>query len=373
MIYLDNAATSFPKPKSVIKEVERCLKTYCGNPGRSSHFLSLRAAEEIYSVREKIADFFGSQSSENVVFTYNATYALNLAIKSFLTENCHVITSDFEHNSVIRPIEVAKKKLGVQHSTFTNTGDVEADISPLIRENTRLIVTSISSNVTGERVDLQSISEFASRKGLYLIIDASQAAGHEKINLEKSPCDAFCAPGHKALFGIQGTGFVIFKDGKRREGLVEGGSGNDSINPLMPELLPEGYEAGTLATPSIVSLGRGIEYIQSIGLENIQAKLKFLTESLEEQLSSIEDVIVYPSGLGILSFNVKDLPSNIIAAELDRYGICTRSGLHCAPSVHKKLGTLSGGTVRASMSTLNTKRDNDRLYHALKDIVKRYK
>lgn len=372
MIYLDNAATSFKKPRGVLHEVNRCIRKYCGNPGRSSHFLSLRAAEEIYSTREGVAQLFGFESPENVVFTYNATYALNLAIKSFLTKDCHVITSDFEHNSVIRPIEKAKKTLGIEHSVFNNTGNLSRDISPLIKENTTCIITSIASNVTGERLDMKALSDFAREKKLFLIVDASQAAGHENIDLSKAPCDALCAPGHKGLFGIQGCGFALFKDNKRREGIVEGGSGNDSINPLMPEMLPEGYEAGTLATPSIVSLGKGIDFINRVGIENIHSKLDILTEKTMERLSAIGGVNIYGAESGIVSFNYKSIPSSIIASELDKSGICTRGGLHCAPSAHRKLGTLGGGTVRVSYSYFNSAYETDKLYKALRSILNKY-
>lgn len=369
MIYIDNAATTFPKPKRVLDEMNFCLKKYCGNPGRSSHQLSLKAAEAVYSTREKVAAMFGRETAECVVFTYNATYALNLAIKSFLTPNCHVLTSDFEHNSVIRPLEKLKQSRGIEYSSFSSDGNIDKNIRSSIRQNTAGIICSLASNVTADYVELSLLSKIAKEMNLFLIIDASQAAGHKEIDLCKTTCDVFCAPGHKALFGIQGCGFAIFKDNQRRESFIEGGSGSDSESLFMPQLLPEAYEAGTLSTPAIVSLGSGIDYINEIGIINIEEKLNVLTENAYSALSSIKGLRIYDSGSGILSFNYKDIPSSIVASMLDTEGICVRGGLHCAPSIHRKIGTLHQGAVRVSFSYLNHFSDIDCLYKAMRKIA----
>ena len=368
MIYFDNAATSFPKPECVSRELMRCVRSYLGNPGRSSHRLSVMASEKIYSVREKIAELLGVDTPECIVFTYNATCALNLAIKSFVTKDCHVLTSDFEHNSVIRPLEKLKKTLGISYSCFSAEGDIRENLESQRQVNTTGIICSIASNVTGDNLPLKILSDYAKDKELFLIIDASQAIGHEYINLTETPCDALCAPGHKALFGIQGCGFVYFKEAKRRETLVEGGSGSDSASPYMPILLPEGYEAGTPATPAISTLGSGIEYIDKEGLDSIQEKLCLLTKKAKERLQAIPSIKIYKDGIGIISFNLKDIPSSKISLQLDKYGICTRGGLHCAPSVHRRLGTLNQGAVRLSFSNLNNIREIDGFYKALKSI-----
>ena len=369
MIYLDNAATSFPKPKCVIRDLNFCLKKYCGNPGRSSHKLSLMASEAIYSVREAVAEHLGISAPENVVFTYNATYALNLAIKTYVTGKCHILTSDFEHNSVIRPLEALKSKLGIEYSSFSTDADTEKSIRECIRNDTRGIVTSIASNVTGDTIPLKILSKIAAEYNLFLIIDASQAIGHTRIDLSATPCDVLCAPAHKALFGIQGCGFAVFKNSSHRDSFIEGGSGSDSKSPLMPELLPERYEAGTLSTPAIVSLGSGLKYISDIGIENIENRLLNLTDALFERLESVERIKIYKSGFGILSFNVSNMPSSFVSSELDKYGICTRGGLHCAPSIHRKLGTLEQGAVRVSLSYFNTKSELDKFYRAMKCIA----
>lgn len=370
MIYLDNAATTFPKPPSVIRDLVFCLKKYCGNPGRSSHVLSRKSSEAIYETREEIADLLGFCCPEQVVFTYNATYGLNLAIKTLIKEKCHIITSDFEHNSVIRPLKSLEAKLGVEYTMIDSEGNLEEELAKALRPNTKAIVISIASNVTGHTLSLKLLSDFARSNSLLLIVDASQAVGHREINLKKTPCDAFVAPGHKSLFGIQGSGFVCFKDKYRLDSFIEGGSGTDSISPFMPKILPEGYEAGTLATPAIVSLGRGVRFVKDIGVLNIEKKLVGMTLELEDRLRNIPDIVLYKSGAGLLSFNYKDLASTVISSELDRRNICVRAGLHCAPSIHKKLGTLDRGAVRVSLSYLNSKGDIDGFYRAMKDISK---
>lgn len=368
MIYLDNAATTFPKPDNVIKDLNFCLKKYCGNPGRSSHSMSLKSSEEIYSVREKIASLLHIDTPETVVFTYNATYALNIAIKSFVSEKCHILTSDFEHNSVIRPLEGLKRRLGIEYDTI-DSENPKKSLEEKIRPDTRAIIASIASNVTGDKLSLKTLSDFARKNNLFLIIDASQTIGHVDIDLGEAPCDALCAPGHKALFGIQGSGFVIFKDNKRKEALIEGGSGYDSLSPQMPGLLPEGYEAGTLSTPAIVSLGGGVDYINKIGLEEINDKLKWLTDATYERLSSLHGVKIYKPGNGLLSFNLDNLPSSHVASLLDKKGICVRGGLHCAPSIHRRLGTINQGAVRISFSYFNSLSDVEKTYIALCGII----
>lgn len=365
MIYLDNAATSFPKPRRVIREVNRCLNEYCGNPGRSSHYLSMRAAEEVYNTREVIASHLGRVEAENIVFTPNATFALNLAIKTLIPDNCHVLCTDYEHNSVVRPLNKLCRERGIAYSTFSS----EDNIVDKIEANTKAIVASITSNVTGEEIDLWKLSKIAREHGLILILDASQALGHRAINLIDSPCDALCGPGHKALFGIQGSGFVYLKDSNRRDSFLEGGSGYDSKNSDMPTLLPEAYEAGTLSTPAIVSLGEGVRFVDSIGVENISSHLNALTNKLYDMLSTIDGIMIYGSSSGIISFNYRNISSAKVASELNDKGICVRGGLHCAPLAHEKYGTINQGMIRVSLSYLNKEKDILRLFTAIKEII----
>ena len=368
MIYLDNAATSFPKPQGIFRELEFCLKTSCGNPGRSSHTLSLRASELIYSVRERLAHLFSFRHPEQVVFTYNATYALNLAIKTLVPKDCHIITTDMEHNSVIRPLEALCKSRSIKYTEISTEGDLLKELNSALRPETKGLVCSLCSNVIGRALPLSVLSKFARENSLFLIIDGSQAAGHMEINLTECPCDAFCAPGHKALFGIQGSGFVIFGDKERGESFIEGGSGSESLNTEMPRLLPEGYEAGTLSTPAIATLGAGVDFIGQVGITEIRKRLDMLTEALYERLTTIPGIRIYGRGSGILSFNLGKLPSSYVASRLDTHGICVRGGLHCAPGIHRRLGTCDRGAVRASFSYLNELSDVEELYLALLSI-----
>lgn len=370
MIYLDNAATTFPKPKNVIHETLDCIKKYCANSGRSSHNLAIRTTEEIYRTREAISDFLSTDAPENVCFTTNATYALNIAIKTFITSPCHVLISDIEHNSVLRPINKLKETLGIEYSYFSTDGDIEQNIKTQIKDNTRAIICNIMSNVSGYEISLKILSEISRSYNLILIVDASQMIGHKKINLRENPCDALCAPGHKGLFGIQGCGFVVFNSKIPKETLIEGGSGNESLRLNMPVSLPEHFEAGTLPTPSIVALRAGIDYINRIGLESIENKTKILTKLFLERITSIKNVESFYANNGIISFSIKGKSSSYISNRLNDFDIYTRSGLHCAPLAHKKLGTLDSGLVRVSLSYMTKESYADQFYVALQSICR---
>ncbi len=373
IIYFDNAATSFPKPKSVIKAVNNCFESYCGNPSRSSHTLSLRASAAVYETRCKTADFFGCRSEERVVFTMNATHAINLAIKSLITEPCHVIVSDIEHNSVIRPLEKHKKTIGISYSCFDSDKNVQDELVRLVRKNTKYVISTACSNVTGKKIDLERLSAVCKVLNLSLIVDASQAAGHTYINMNDLKLAALCAPSHKSLFGIQGGGFIIFGDIMPRDTILEGGSGSYSISKQMPYELPDMLEAGTPNVPACAALGAGIDFINSVGIENIEYTIGKMRKVLEERLHNIEGIKILGCEGSIISFNIGNFPSSKIAQELDKIGICTRSGLHCAPSVHKKLKTLSQGTVRISFSYFNSQKDIDAITDALYKISQNLK
>lgn len=371
MIYLDNAATSFPKPQSVLHDLAVCVGKYCGNPGRSSHRLSMRAAEEIYRTREELASFLSFDKPENIVFTENATYALNLAIKTTVPAGAHVLISDMEHNAVVRPLEKLKRTAGVRVSVFRSDGDLLGNIESALHEDTAVIVSTLCGNVSGERIPLSVLATVKKRHpNIKLIADASQSVGHEELNLGKTSCDILCAPGHKGLFGIQGCGFAVFCDDTLRDSFIEGGSGSDSASAEMPNYLPDRYEAGTLPTPAIVTLGSGIRYLKTLGMSEIAKRLSSYSARLCDRLDALGNIrLLAHSDSGVLSFVCGDIPSSQIADALDRRGICTRSGLHCAPSAHKKFGTLETGALRVSFSVLNTERDIDGLYEAMRDIL----
>ena len=373
MIYFDNGATTYPKPRSVIHGVNECIKHIGGNPSRSSHRLSVLAGEEVYKTRECVANLMNAPSPENVVFTYNATYALNLAIKTLITEKCHVIISDIEHNSVIRPLRFLEEKLGIEISEYDSDIPIADAIVPLVRADTKFIVSTLASNVTGKEIDFSALSSVAKKYSLGLIVDASQVLGHKDINVSQCECDAICAPAHKALFGIQGTGFAYFKSNTRMGTFVEGGSGTNSIEAVMPVFLPEAYEAGTLSTPGIVALRHGIGFVNDIGIDNIDRHLNKLRQFACYGLNNIDGVILYESFGGNVIFNIGDISSNDLSGMLDKSGICTRGGLHCAPSAHIKLGTINQGAVRLTFSIMNKTDEVDRFLSIVKKIAKEYK
>ena len=368
MIYFDNAATSFPKPKSVIREVDRCLYKYCGNPGRSSHQLAIAAADKIFEVRELVADFLDYDKCENIVFTPNATYALNLVIKGLVTHKCHCIVSDLEHNSVLRPLYKSLTKFGGELSVFDSDLPITEAIVPLIKSDTEIIITTLCSNVTGKIVDLSQISSIAKSHNLKLVIDASQYLGHLPISLDGLYYTAFCSAGHKGLFGIQGSSFALINNSALFDTLTEGGSGIDSFAKDMPLLLPERYEAGTLPTPAIASLGAGIDFINRIGVSEISNQLYILTEELKNSISNIKSVTLYGAENGIAAFNIADLPSSYVSNMLDKKGIATRSGFHCAPLIHNKLRTETRGAVRVSFSYFNTCKEIYELCRIIREI-----
>lgn len=366
MIYFDNAATTFPKPKQTTAEILKCLQHYCGNPGRGSHTLSMQAARIVYKCRCEIADLLGSDVPENVVFTTNTTYALNIAIKSLIPSNCHILISNFEHNSVLRPIHQLSYVSHNPYSVFDATGSddqILESIQKNCRKNTRAIVMTQASNICNRHLPIEKIGEFCHSKGYIFIIDGAQGAGLIHTDLKKCHADAYCAPGHKGLYGPQGCGFILYADkyrdsnGSRLSTLMEGGNGILSQNKNMSDALPERLEAGTLPTPCIAGLCEGIRQIKEIGISYIAEYENSLYARAFEILKNIAKVTTYGDMYKegpILLFNINDIPSDVVASELDKYEICTRSGLHCAPLAHQALDTGKNGAIRISFSMFNT-------------------
>ena len=371
MIYLDNAATTFKKPSAVYSAVKKSVKDYSVNVGRGAYDRSIAAAEKIYETRCEVASLLNFDSPEKVIFTLNATYALNLAIKGLIYEKCHVIISDIEHNSVIRPIESLKERLKVEYSVFNSDAEsIEAEIESHVRRDTRAIVSTLASNVTGKEIPLSALSKIAVKHNLKLIVDASQYIGHKKIDLKETPCTVLCAPAHKALFGIMGLGFALFSSDDDINTLIEGGSGSGSKSYKMPKFLPERLEAGTLPLHAIVALNEGIKFINSVGIDTLERRINSLTERCCEAVLSVPGAVVYGKNLGIVSFNIKGLGSEFLSDKLNGYGICVRGGLECAPLAHEKLGTLEYGAVRVSSSYFTTEAELYKLSKALKMIVR---
>jgi len=372
MIYFDNAATTFKKPKAVLKAVNECLKKYCANSARSSHTLAIKTGERIYEAREKISAFLNIDMPERVVFSLNATYALNFAIKSLVSPGDHLIISDVEHNAVRRPVHSVSESLGVKYSVYNTSGDIEENISSLKEQNTKFIVSTLASNVTGREISLEKLSKTAKKLGVGLIVDASQLIGHRAIDLKATPCDVLCAPSHKALFGIQGAGFAVFLNDSVKRSVIEGGSGSHSALMEMPGVLPDMLEAGTLPSPSIISLIPAINFIEKIGIDSIENHIYKLSAAINERLSQFKEICVYDGDNGVISFNISGVPASIVGDILNKEGVCVRTGLHCAPMAHNKIGTQNIGTVRISLSYFNTKREIDSFYKIMRHIIKKY-
>ena len=378
MIYLDNAATTFPKPEAVYNAMMDCMKNYCANPGRAGHKLAMKAAREIYDTRENIAKLFNIDNPMNIVFTNNATDSLNLAIKGVVNKGDHIITTSMEHNSVIRPIK-ALEKVGVENTIvqcddqgFLNIDDLEKAIKP----NTKLIVTTHASNVCGTLIDIKSISEIANKHNILYLIDASQTVGVYDIDLKDIKADMLAAPGHKGLLGPQGTGILYIREGLNIGILKEGGTGSRSEDLFQPDLLPDKYESGTHNTPGIVGLNEGVKFIFKEGIDKIKEHEEELCKYMLERLEEVPNIKIYGpkdanKRASVISINIGNMDSGEITFLLDsEYDIATRSGIHCAPLAHKTLGTLEQGAVRFSIGYFNTKEEIDKAINALKEIAK---
>lgn len=381
MIYLDNAATSYPKPDNVYQEMLRCMKEYCANPGRGGHELSIRSGRAVMEAREIIANFFNIKNPMRLIFTKNATEALNIGIR-VLKEGDHVITTSMEHNSVIRPLKTLEKEKGIELTIIQGNefGEVNPkDFEKNIKSNTRMIVCTLSSNVNGIIMPIKEIGDIARKSSVIFFVDASQGAGTLELDVEYNNIDMMAFPGHKSLLGPQGIGGLYVAEGIEINPIMQGGTGSSSENLFQPEILPDALESGTLNTPGIVGLGQGINFINSFGLENIRKYKSLLIEQIYDGLSHINGVIIYSKkesnkNSGIIAFNFKEVESTEVSYVLDKaYGIASRAGLHCAPIAHQTLGTLKDGAVRLSVGCFNTKDEIDTLLSALKEISENIK
>ena len=375
MIYLDNAATTYPKPESVVQAMTTCMREYCGNPGRGSHSMAVRASEKLYECRQEAMELFGASSPENVVFTLNTTYALNMAIKGLVPAGAHVILSDMEHNSVLRPVEELRRSRGVRYDIFRTGGsDFETleRIRKLIHRDTVAVICTGCSNIINRTLPIREIGRLCENHGLYFILDGAQGAGIYDINVRRDKITALCVPGHKSLMGPQGTGLLILQEDVQISTLVEGGSGIHSADPGMPDFLPDRLEAGTMATPGIAGLCEGIRYVRSRGLEDIRTHEASLYRAMMNTLRGDSRLVIYSSRIpgAIVLFNIKGVSAQKTGYELDRRGICVRSGLHCAPLAHETIGTPDGGAVRVSFGPFSTMEDVTGFCNALHDVIK---
>lgn len=377
MIYLDNAATTIHKPQAVIDAVLSAM-TSMGNASRGAHEGALSASRTIYETRCKIAKLFGCGRPDHVAFTCNSTEALNIAIQGIVTPGSHVITTDLEHNSVLRPLYRMQDEAGVildfVHADRMGRVQYE-EFDSLIQDKTQAIVCTHMSNLTGEIVDIARIGKLAKERGLLFIVDASQSAGNTVIDMEKMGIDILCFTGHKGLMGPQGTGGMCIREGVEIRPLKEGGSGVQSYRRRQPREYPTRLEAGTLNGHGLAGLSAALDFIFETGVETIGAKERALAAHFYEGVSKIEGVKVYGDHDNalrgpVVALNIRDYDSGEVSDALSvEYDIATRSGAHCAPRMHEALGTSEQGAVRFSFSWFNTIEEVDSAIEAVREIA----
>lgn len=373
-IYFDHAATSWPKPASVSSTMKKAMYENGGNPGRSGHILSVKASKAIYKCREAVSDLFSFDEPERVIFTQNTTYALNTAIKGIVKRGDHVVISNLEHNSVLRPVERLSQEKGITYSTFDATDESDDDVlyclKRAIKQNTKTVVVTAASNVCGKILPISQISSECHRRGITLIVDGAQAGGVFPINFKTLGADILCLAGHKGLYGPQGTGIMLCCKNITPESLAEGGNGINSQDKTMGDILPEKLEAGTPNTPGICGLYEGIKYVSGETVEEIFGRTLHLTRFATEALLENKNITVYGDygvKAPVISFNLNGFDPSYVSSRLSDNGICTRSGLHCAPLAHTALGT-NGGTVRISFGHKNTKNEIEKFLKVINKI-----
>jgi cysteine desulfurase/selenocysteine lyase len=380
MIYLDNGATSFPKPEGVYQAVDHFNRHVGANPGRSGYDTAREAGKIVSETRQMLAHLFHIDEPNQIVFTSNATEALNLGLKGLLRPDDHVVTTVTDHNSVLRPLHsLAKQRdVNVTRVKCDSTGFVDPeDIRTALGSDTRLVCMTHASNVTGTVHDIGTISDFVHGNGTLLMIDAAQTAGCVPIDVQEMQIDLLAFTGHKGLMGPQGTGGLFIKSGieVQIQPFREGGTGSQSSSDRQPEKMPDRFEGGTHNTPGLAGLGAGVRFVLGTGIESIQTHERALAEHLLDRLAAIPGIKVYgpPCGMhrvAVVSFTIENWPPlNLAHLLASGFDIATRSGLHCAPLIHQYLGTADTGTVRASIGYFNTMDDINVLCDALEQIA----
>ena len=377
MIYLDNAATTQRKPPQVIDAVVQAMTTL-GNASRGAHEGALQASRAIYDTRCKVARLFGCGRPDHVVFTCNATEALNIAICGTLNPGDHVITTDMEHNSVLRPLYLLEAEGRISLS-FVSAGEnkrlARPDFEALIRPETRAIVCTHASNLTGDLIDIASVGALAKERGLLFIVDASQTAGCVPIDMTTMGIDILCFTGHKGLYGPQGTGGLCVREGVEIRPWKVGGSGVQSYLQTQPKEYPTRLEAGTLNGHGIMGLSAALDFLEETGVETIASREHALMRRFYEGVTAIDGITVYGDfsddrRTAVVALNLRDYDSGAVADELSEvYGIATRPGAHCAPRMHQALGTTDQGAVRFSFSFFTTEEEVDAAIAALKELA----
>ncbi|RXZ83861.1 aminotransferase class V-fold PLP-dependent enzyme [Paenibacillaceae bacterium] len=381
LIYLDHAATSWPKPPQVLERVAEAMMSEAANPGRGSHAMAVKASRALFGARKQLARLFGVGNPNDISFSLNTTAALNLAIKGFLKPGDHVIATAVEHNSVRRPLSYLKRAMGVEVTYIEVDLEGQLDLKQLERsfqKNTTLVVVNHSSNLLGSILPVAEIGEIARSKGARLLVDAAQSAGILDIDVKAAGIDMLAFPGHKGLLGPQGTGGLYLHPDLELEPHMHGGTGSQSEAEEQPVIRPDRYEAGTQNTPGIAGLAVGVQYILEQTVSRIYDEEWKLTQQMIEGLQSIDDVKILGPKLGerrtgIVSFLVGQVDPSEIAFVLDQhYGIAVRSGFHCTPLAHESAGTYATGAVRASVGYQSTSDDVAALVAAIAEMKQHF-
>lgn len=376
MIYLDNAASSHPKPPAVYEAADRALRLGA-NPGRSGHRSALEAARVVLEAREAVGGFLGVRDASRVIFTLNGTHALNLALKGVLRPGDHAVTTRMEHNSVLRPLAALERR-GVSFTCVEGAPDGTVPVEALeraLRPETRLVALCHASNVSGTLQEAEAVGDLCRRRGLLFLLDAAQTLGAVPLDAGRLGVHLLAAPGHKGLLGPQGTGFLYVAPGVEVESLSEGGTGSQSEERSMPEEMPEALEAGTLNTPGLAGLAAGVGYLQQRGVAQVRRTEEEILEYLLPELSAVPGLVLYgPRNprrrAAVVSFNLEGRDGAHVGFALDElYDIAVRVGLHCAPDAHKTLGSFPAGSVRASFGPFNTLADAEALVRALRELA----
>ena len=378
MIYFDNSASSFVKPKSVQKTVLNALNLYTANPGRSGHKQALKTAMEVENVRNIVAQHVGT-TADNIVFTLNCTDALNLAILGSFLPGGHVICTENEHNSVVRPLEHLKQcDSSFSYSVATQTqknGITWQDIEKHLTDKTYMVICNHISNVNGDVADIVDIGKHLEELNITFLVDAAQSGGHFRYNMQEMGISMLALAPHKGFYSPQGVGCLCLDGKTKLEPIRFGGTGTNSLEFIQPEISPERYESGTINTPAILGFGEGVKFVEE-NFKYIQEKLEDLTTYLHYELSKLPiDIYTKTENTsGVLAFNIPNVDSTEVATYLDeKWNICVRSGYHCAPLKHQALGTLDQGAVRVSLSFFNTYQEVEKFVFAIKTFLKHRK
>lgn len=377
-VYLDNASTSFPKPKIMADAMYDYIINVGGNSGRGNYSNSYESNKLVLLTREKIADFFNYNKSENVIFTNNITSSLNILIKGILKENDHVISTTLEHNSVLRPLFECSNLLNINIDLVNSSKDGfinPIDIKDKINKNTKLVIVSHASNVIGSIQNIEEIGAICKENNIFFIVDTAQTAGMIKVDMHQCNANAIAFTGHKSLLGPQGIGGFIIDDSLNDActSIFSGGTGSLSHSLTQPNFLPDKFECGTLNSPGIVGLSNSIDFINKEGLETIYSKNFYLRSKLYESMLNIDGIKLYGNTdfskyTTCISFNYKNFDPAEVSYFLECNGIKTRSGLHCAPLAHKSIGSYPGGTIRFSLGYFNTEEEIDYTLSILNNI-----